>query len=249
MTHELGALEIDFDDWQVLYRQILQVGRAIGGQRQLLDAEATARAAGSIAKPPSLPCRSGSRAFAGPSGLNHEICRSAVSRPGRRRTFVRRAVLFSPSFGNPPTRGSPMIRSMLRCTMTFAAVLLFAGTVARAQSAGEKEGNRMEKKATPREGGRRRQGQGRQDGEEGKERGRGRQEGRQQGRRDGRQEDEEKGHAKEKAVKRAATKPSRWRSPGTNPRRPASSRRRRPKTRPRSSSVRAERARRARRSA
>lgn len=55
VTHELGALEIDFDDWQVLYRQILQVGRAIGGQRQLLDAEATARAAGSIAKPPSLP--------------------------------------------------------------------------------------------------------------------------------------------------------------------------------------------------
>ena len=35
VTHDLGALEVDFDDWQVLYRQILQVGRAIHGHRQL----------------------------------------------------------------------------------------------------------------------------------------------------------------------------------------------------------------------
>jgi hypothetical protein len=37
VTHDLGALEVDFDDWQVLYRQILQVGRAIHGHRQLMD--------------------------------------------------------------------------------------------------------------------------------------------------------------------------------------------------------------------
>jgi hypothetical protein len=37
VTHDLGALEVDFDDWQVLYRQVLQVGRAIHGHRQLMD--------------------------------------------------------------------------------------------------------------------------------------------------------------------------------------------------------------------
>jgi len=41
ISGELGRLEVDFDDWQVLYRQILQVGRAIHGQRQLMDLEAT----------------------------------------------------------------------------------------------------------------------------------------------------------------------------------------------------------------
>jgi hypothetical protein len=40
ITRDLGALDILFDDWQVLYRQILQVGRAIRGERQLLDASA-----------------------------------------------------------------------------------------------------------------------------------------------------------------------------------------------------------------
>jgi hypothetical protein len=40
ISGELGRLEVDFDDWQVLYRQILQVGRAIHGQRQLMDLEA-----------------------------------------------------------------------------------------------------------------------------------------------------------------------------------------------------------------
>ena len=39
MTHDLGALDVDFDDWQVLYRQLLQVERAIRGQRQLMDDE------------------------------------------------------------------------------------------------------------------------------------------------------------------------------------------------------------------
>ena len=36
-TRALGTLEVEFDDWQVLYRQILQVGRAIHGDRQLMD--------------------------------------------------------------------------------------------------------------------------------------------------------------------------------------------------------------------
>ncbi|MES1165085.1 MAG: phage holin family protein [Verrucomicrobiota bacterium] len=41
VTRELGKLDVDFDDWQVLYRQILQVGRAIHGERQLMDQEAS----------------------------------------------------------------------------------------------------------------------------------------------------------------------------------------------------------------
>jgi hypothetical protein len=40
ITRALGALPVAFDDWQVLYRQILQVERAIRGERQLLDDQA-----------------------------------------------------------------------------------------------------------------------------------------------------------------------------------------------------------------
>jgi hypothetical protein len=40
ITRDLGKLDVEFDDWQVLYRQILQVGRAIHGQRQLMDVAA-----------------------------------------------------------------------------------------------------------------------------------------------------------------------------------------------------------------
>lgn len=37
IARELRGLQVDWDDWQVLYRQILQLGRAIAGQPQLLD--------------------------------------------------------------------------------------------------------------------------------------------------------------------------------------------------------------------
>jgi hypothetical protein len=40
ITRALGALPVAFDDWQVVYRQILQVERAIRGEHQLLDEEA-----------------------------------------------------------------------------------------------------------------------------------------------------------------------------------------------------------------
>jgi len=39
ITRALRTLQVDWDDWQVLYRQILQLGRAAHGERQLLDAE------------------------------------------------------------------------------------------------------------------------------------------------------------------------------------------------------------------
>lgn len=41
ITSDLGQLDVAFDDWQAIYRQILQVGRVIHGERQLLDAKAT----------------------------------------------------------------------------------------------------------------------------------------------------------------------------------------------------------------
>ena len=53
VSGELARLPVDFDDWQVLYRQILQVGRAIHGQRQLMDLEA-AKAERSAGKPGRL---------------------------------------------------------------------------------------------------------------------------------------------------------------------------------------------------
>ena len=46
IAHSLGDLSVSFDDWQVLYRQILQVERATRGERQLLDDEAPAAMAG-----------------------------------------------------------------------------------------------------------------------------------------------------------------------------------------------------------
>jgi hypothetical protein len=54
ISGELGRLEVDFDDWQVLYRQILQVGRAIHGQRQLMDLQAT-KAQRGPGRPSGLP--------------------------------------------------------------------------------------------------------------------------------------------------------------------------------------------------
>jgi hypothetical protein len=41
ITSELATIEIEYEDWQILYRQILQLGRALHGQRQLLDEHAS----------------------------------------------------------------------------------------------------------------------------------------------------------------------------------------------------------------
>jgi len=37
MTEDLGRLAIPYDDWQVLYREIAQLERALHGEAQLLD--------------------------------------------------------------------------------------------------------------------------------------------------------------------------------------------------------------------
>jgi hypothetical protein len=40
LAGDLGRLEVEFEDWQILYRQALQLGRAIRGERQLLEQRA-----------------------------------------------------------------------------------------------------------------------------------------------------------------------------------------------------------------
>ena len=37
LAEQLGKINVNFDDWQVVYRQILQLDRALEGERQLLD--------------------------------------------------------------------------------------------------------------------------------------------------------------------------------------------------------------------
>jgi hypothetical protein len=37
IARRLGGLDIDSDDWQILYRQLMQVERAVRGQRQILE--------------------------------------------------------------------------------------------------------------------------------------------------------------------------------------------------------------------
>lgn len=49
IARELSTLQVDWDDWQILYRQILQLDRALAGRRQLLDLEAPAAARQPIA--------------------------------------------------------------------------------------------------------------------------------------------------------------------------------------------------------
>jgi hypothetical protein len=51
ITHALGELAVPFEDWQVIYRQILQVDRAVRGERQLLDDEAPAQVGGASSSP------------------------------------------------------------------------------------------------------------------------------------------------------------------------------------------------------
>jgi hypothetical protein len=37
IARRLGGLDVDFDEWQVLYRQLMQAERAVRGQRQLME--------------------------------------------------------------------------------------------------------------------------------------------------------------------------------------------------------------------
>jgi hypothetical protein len=37
IASEIAQRPLSFDDWQVVYRQVLQLGRALGGRRQILD--------------------------------------------------------------------------------------------------------------------------------------------------------------------------------------------------------------------
>ena len=37
IARELGEAPVTYDEWQIVYRQALQLGRALGGERQLLE--------------------------------------------------------------------------------------------------------------------------------------------------------------------------------------------------------------------
>ena len=46
LAEQLGKINVSFDDWQIVYRQILQLERALEGERQLLDDRRPAGAEG-----------------------------------------------------------------------------------------------------------------------------------------------------------------------------------------------------------
>ncbi len=73
VTRELGQLDVDFDDWQVLYRQILQVGRAIHGERQLMDAEASQGGIMSEQNPEGVPSQMGTGELVKQIGAQAEV--------------------------------------------------------------------------------------------------------------------------------------------------------------------------------
>ncbi len=73
VTRELGQLDVDFDDWQVLYRQILQVGRAIDGRRQLMDAEASEGGIMSEQNPEAVPSQMGTGELVKQIGAQAEV--------------------------------------------------------------------------------------------------------------------------------------------------------------------------------
>jgi hypothetical protein len=55
LSRELAALDIDFEEWRALYRQILQVDRALRGDRQLMENEVASSRARFVDDAPTLP--------------------------------------------------------------------------------------------------------------------------------------------------------------------------------------------------
>jgi hypothetical protein len=41
IAHDIGQLAVPYDEWQIVYRQAIQLGRALQGDRQLLEVTAT----------------------------------------------------------------------------------------------------------------------------------------------------------------------------------------------------------------
>jgi hypothetical protein len=58
LSQDLGTVNITFDDWQVVYRQILQLERALTGQPQLLDKKPTALVEGEMTNEAKNPAGS-----------------------------------------------------------------------------------------------------------------------------------------------------------------------------------------------
>jgi hypothetical protein len=54
-ARELAGLEVDFEQWRALYRQLLQVDRALRGDRQLMESEVQSSRARFVDDGPTLP--------------------------------------------------------------------------------------------------------------------------------------------------------------------------------------------------
>lgn len=73
LARALTNLEVDYDDWQVLYRQLLQVERALRGERQLMD-DAAGEVPPAREAPKTLPPRASSLSTAAlVTELGHEV--------------------------------------------------------------------------------------------------------------------------------------------------------------------------------
>jgi hypothetical protein len=55
ITRELASLELDFEQWRALYRQLLQVARAMRGEPQLMEGEVAANRARFAEEAPTQP--------------------------------------------------------------------------------------------------------------------------------------------------------------------------------------------------
>jgi hypothetical protein len=55
VARELAGLEVDFEQWRALYRQILQVDRALRGNRQLMEGEVESSRARFVDDGPTVP--------------------------------------------------------------------------------------------------------------------------------------------------------------------------------------------------
>ena len=58
IAHDLGTIDVDYDEWSVLYRQLLQVERAVRGERQLLDESSTPTTEASMSNTTESPTSS-----------------------------------------------------------------------------------------------------------------------------------------------------------------------------------------------
>lgn len=74
LTRDLTDLDVDYDEWQVLYRQLLQVERAVRGKPQLLDGATTgSQKEAAIMNAKDEPARASEKSVAGGGTPGHTL--------------------------------------------------------------------------------------------------------------------------------------------------------------------------------